>query len=53
LPEVLKVMAGYEQEEEPAWQKAGDTQLDTFDTWHNAFVYWIVWPEQVYAGVQD
>jgi hypothetical protein len=46
------VMTGWEQVDKPFWQKLGETQLVTFVTLHEESVYWMVLPEQEYAGAQ-
>ena len=50
-PDCVNVGAGYRHTELPAEQKAGTTQVVTFETLQVALVYWMVRPEQEYAGV--
>lgn len=53
LPDEVKAGTGYRQMEEPAEQKPGEAQVVTLETEHEALVYWMVWPEHEYVGMQE
>lgn len=53
LPLVTYATGAMRHVAEPVEQNAGETQVVTLETAHDALVCWMVWLEQEYAGVQE